>query len=79
MNKENIFQIKIYLDNGIVFEYAVDSAKSAREHSDAIIKGGYRHNDGNGLFEHYPPHRINKIKVTGGVIPTKYVDEVSGT
>ena len=79
MSKEEEFIIKVYLDDGNVFEYAVGSAKSAREHSSAIVMGGYRHNDGNGTFEHYPPHRIQKVKVTGAAVPTKYTDTVTGT
>ena len=68
--------IKVYLDDGRVFKYDVDSAAKAREHSAAIIKGGYRHNDGE-EFEHYPVHRILKVKSNN--IPTLYKDEVDGT
>ena len=76
--KETKYEIKVYIDNGIVFSYDVNSAKSVREHSDAIIKGGYRHNDGKGEYEHYGPHRILKVKCSG-LIPTQYPDRVSGT
>ena len=69
--------IQIYLDNGVVFEYTVADAVKAREHSAAIVAGGYRHNDGT-TFEHYPPHRILKVKVVGGV-PTNYPDTSWGT
>lgn len=69
--------LRVYLDNGVVFEYEVSSPESAREHADAIISRGYRHNNGE-VFEHYPPHRIQKVKVLGGV-PTSYPDRVSGT
>ena len=70
--------VQVYLDNGVVYEYDVKGAHKAREHACAIIVGGYRHNDGAGEFEHYPPHRVAKVKVVG-VIPTKYPDRVSGT
>jgi len=70
--------ICVYLDDGRVYEYQVTGADKAREHVSAIIKGGYRHNDGKNTFEHYPTHRINKVKVVGGV-PTKYPDTHTGT
>ena len=72
------FKVVVYLDNGVCFEYAVSSSHKAREHSSAIIQTGYRHNDGKGEFEHYPPHRISKVKVIG-IVPTKYPDTPSGT
>jgi hypothetical protein len=69
--------VSVYMDDGRVFEYTVAAAHNAREHAAAIVKDGYRHNDGT-EFEHYPPHRILKVKVTGGV-PTMYPDTVRGT
>ncbi|MDO8504344.1 MAG: hypothetical protein Q7S36_00625 [Candidatus Liptonbacteria bacterium] len=71
--------VQTYLDDGRVFSYEVPNASKAREHAAAIVSGGYRHNDGKGEFEHYPPHRILKVKVGPGIVPTKYPDEVSGT
>lgn len=56
-----MYEIKVYMDDGRVFSYEVESQDKVREHADAIVKTGYRHNDGN-MFEHYPPHRISKIK-----------------
>lgn len=60
-------KVSVYLDSGIVFEYDVDSAAKGREHASAIIKTGYRHTlqDSEDL-EWFPPHRIDKVKVTGG-------------
>jgi len=75
---EEKFTVQVYIDNGVVYEYDVASAHKVREHADAIVKTGYRHNDGKGEFEHYPPHRISKVKCNG-VIPTRYPDRVSGT
>jgi hypothetical protein len=72
------FTIKVYLDNGVVYEYDVNSPEKVREHADAIVKTGYRHNDNKGIFEHYPPHRILKVKCEQ-TIPTNYPDRVSGT
>ena len=72
MEEGQRFLIAVYLDNGVVDSYHVNSERSAREHSAAIIFGGWRYNDGEGLFEHYPPHRILKVKVTGNIIQTKY-------
>jgi len=75
--------MEVYLDDGKVFEYQVHSennvAAKAREHCSAIINNGYRHNDGKGEFEHYPTHRITKVKVTGIPVDTKYVNAVTGT
>lgn len=76
MNKT--FTIKVYMDDGRIFQYDVDSPDKVREHSDAIIKGGYRHNDGNGTYEHYPTHRIIKVKCSQ-LIPTNYPDIICGT
>jgi hypothetical protein len=72
-------QISVYLDDGRVYEYEVADELKAREHCSAIAATGYRHNDGTGVFEHYPPHRITKIKATGGPIATKYPDKGTGT
>ena len=69
------YWIKVYLDNGIIFKYKVPSDTKVREHSSAIIKDGYIHNDGV-TFEHYPPHRIRKVKSEN--IPTLYPDETEG-
>jgi len=77
--------VEVYLDDGRVFHYDLSNpdldmlAAKAREHCSAIIATGYRHNDGNGEFEHYPAHRISKTKVANFVIPTKYPDKVRGT
>ena len=77
MSKEDKYNVEVYLDDGRVFEYEVESAEKVREHASAIIKGGYRHN--NGLyFEHYPPHRILKVKCSK-TIDTLYKDSVRGT
>ena len=73
-----MFTIKVYTDDGVVYEYDVESPEKVREHSSAIIRTGYRHNDGEKVFEHIPPHRIDKVKCEGK-IPTKYPDRVSGT
>ena len=72
-------RILTYVEGGMVYEYEVDSAEKAREHASEIIRTGYRHNDGAGYFVHWPPHRIIKVKVIDGVIPTQYPDTVSGT
>ena len=69
--------IRVYLDDGRVYEYEVEGADKAREHAAAIVMGGYRHNDGN-TFEHYPPHRVLKVKAVAK-IPTLYPDRSSGT
>jgi hypothetical protein len=70
------YTISVYLDDGRIFEYDVPSAEKVREHASAIVKDGYRHNDGI-IFEHYPPHRILKVKSL--YISTNYPDTVKGT
>jgi hypothetical protein len=71
------FLVEVYLDDGRVFEYYVNSEEKVREHASAIIATGYRHNN-NEIFEHYPPHRILKVKCSD-FINTKYIDKVRGT
>lgn len=72
-------KVSVYLDNGVVYSYGVASPIKAREHADAIIKGGYRHTDNEaGEMVHYPSWRIAKVKCSGGM-HTNYPDEVSGT
>lgn len=73
----NKFKIKVYIDNGLIYSYDVDSQESAREHSAAIIQSGYRH-VGVGSFTHFPPHRLLKVKVVGD-ITTNFPDTVEGT
>lgn len=72
-----MFTIQVYLDDGRVFEYEVATPEKVREHAHAIVMTGYRHNDGN-IFEHYPPHRILKVKCSQA-ISTLYADRVRGT
>lgn len=70
--------VAVYLDDGNVFEYGVDSPDKAREHTHAIVSTGYRHTT-DGCLEHYPPHRIAKVKAKGEGIATSYPDRVRGT
>lgn len=79
MKIDTTLTVRVYLDNGVCFEYDVIGPHKAREHASAIVFGGYRHNNGTGEFEHYPPHRILKVKVVGGSVPTLYPDRISGT
>jgi hypothetical protein len=73
-----VVTVHVYLDDGRVYSYEVANELKAREHAAAIVSGGYRHNDGAGEFEHYPPHRVSKVKVTG-VVSTNYPDKGGGT
>lgn len=76
------YQIVIYLDDGVTFSYTVASMTSAREHVSAIIATGYRsvQEDCLNILVHYPPHRIQKIKIISPVmIETGYRDRASGT
>lgn len=76
--------VKVYMKyGGATFEYDIESTDSAlltakaREHLAAIAQGGYRH-CAEGILEWFPPHWIDKVKVTGG-IGTSYPDRCSGT
>lgn len=73
----NEFTINVYMDDGLVYSYGVNTQESAREHSFAIVQTGYRHVS-EGYLVHFPPHRISKVKVVGN-IQTNYPDTVSGT
>jgi hypothetical protein len=78
MKTEPKIKIATYLDDGRVFEYEVSSPDKAREHAAAIVLSGYRHTV-DGEMEHYPPHRILKVKAAGEGITTMYPDTVRGT
>ena len=71
------FTISVYLDDGRVFEYDVQTKHRVREHAAAIVTGGYRHCELDGTIEHFPPHRILKVK--SACISTSYPDRVRGT
>ncbi|AXQ68692.1 hypothetical protein HOU00_gp433 [Caulobacter phage CcrPW] len=76
------YRIVIYLDDGVTFNYDVDSMSSAREHVSAIIATGYRSVQENqpNILVHYPPHRIQKVKIIAPeAIETGYHDRASGT
>lgn len=74
-------KISVYLDDGNIFEYEVDTVTSAREHVSLIVKTGYRHSDRSRPDElvHFPPHRISKVKMRGHGITTNYYDSPRGT
>lgn len=73
-------KVEVYMDDGRVFAYEVSNPAKAREHGFAIIQSGYRHTpEGSDDLEWYPPHRISKIKVTGGAESTTYRDKVRAT
>lgn len=71
-------KISVYIDDGNVFEYNVLSTVSAREHADAIVETGYRRTT-TGELTHFPPHRIQKVKITDPAINTAYPDTHRGT
>jgi hypothetical protein len=81
-SEEPKFTIQVYLKNGNVFEYDVTSRAQAREHSAAIIAGGYRSvsEEAPHVLTHWPAHQIEKVKVTGNQpIQTNYFDRQRGT
>ena len=54
-NEMKEYTINVYMDNGNIFKYqVVGNQDKPREHSAAIVKDGYRHNDGS-TYEHYGP------------------------
>lgn len=72
--------VAVYLDSGVVHEYGVSDPMKGREHAAAIIKSGYRHTaEGSDDLEWFPPHRIEKVKVTGGGESSKYRDRTRAT
>lgn len=72
--------VSVYLDSGVVCEYKVPSPENGREHAAAIIKTGYRSTSvGGNDLEWYPPHRIEKVKVSGAAESTKYRDKKRAT
>ena len=76
----SVCYVAVYLDCGVVHEYAVSDPMKGREHADAIIKTGYRHTpESSDDLEWYPPHRIEKVKVIGGGESSKYRDRTRAT
>ena len=73
-------KVSVYLDSGVVYEYEVTDPIKGREHAAAIIKTGYRHTakDSDDL-EWFPPHRIEKVKVSGGGESSGYRDTARAT
>jgi len=73
-------KVSVYLDTGVVAEYEVATAAKGREHAAAIIKTGYRSTEeGSDDLEWYPPHRIDKVKVSGAGESTAYKDRKRAT
>lgn len=76
-------EIFVYLDDGVVFSYTVDTITSAREHASAIVATGYRsvQEEQPDVLTHFPPHRILKVKVKANGTPfkTNYFDKATGT
>jgi hypothetical protein len=73
-------KVSIYLDNGVVYVYEVADPIKGREHASAIIKTGYRHTPTDSTdLEWFPPHRIDKVKVTGGGETSAYRDTARAT
>jgi len=64
--------IKVYMQDGRVFAYAVQGESKAREHAHRIIHYGWR-NIEEGVMCYYPVHQILKVKFD---MPNK--DEMAG-
>lgn len=74
--------ISVYIDDGVVYDYEVESMHAAREHASAIVATGYRSVQAASPYTltHYPPHRITKVKITAPTpIQSAYYDRVRGT
>ena len=80
-----IAKVHVYLKGGVIIKYDITAkgnailATKAREHGQAIMSTGIRYPDADGDFVWYGPHWIDKIKVTGVNVPSKYPTEVIGT
>lgn len=75
-----MIKIEVYLENGNVYWYEVNSTDRARDHVHEIIQNGYRHTEENSdILEWFPPHRILKVKIHGGAESTKYRDNFRPT
>jgi hypothetical protein len=73
-------KVSVYLDTGVVCEYMVNSPAVGREHASSIIKGGYRSTSkGSDELTWYPPHRIEKVKLSNGGESTRYRDKKRAT
>jgi len=75
-------KIKVYIDDGRIFEYEITDENTVREHMGAIMKTGYRHvpKSDSSLLEWYPVHRIFKVKAIGlGNRSFSYQDTTSET
>lgn len=74
--------VAVYLDDSRVFEYKTNDAVKAREFAVKMGETGLRalYEDGAGVltWEFYPPHRIDKIKVTPA-IASNYTGKFRGT
>lgn len=74
--------IQVYLKNGQVREYDVDTQAAAREHAYEIIQTGYRAVDEADpcTLTHWPPHEIKKVKIKAPAPwTTRFFDRVRGT
>lgn len=76
--EKKTYEIQVYLDDGRKFIYNVNSAEQVREHTFAIATTGYR-NCTPDMIEHYPVHRISKVKAVGAGLSTNYPAVVKGT
>ena len=77
--------VSVYLKGGTIIEYQIQAkipvllAVKAREHGQAIMSTGIRFPNGEGDFEWYGPHWIDKIKTSGVKVPSKYPIVIKGT
>ena len=72
--------ISVYLDNGVVYEYEVDTPERARDHVYQIITTGCRHTEKDSKdLVWFPPHRLYKVVATNSAESSKYRDTVRAT
>lgn len=73
-----MFTMQVYMVDGRVFEYQLESLSKIIEHAHAIVTKGYRHQGhGEEIEEWYPPHAILKLKYPAN--ETNYTDTTRGT
>lgn len=79
MSESKDATIIIYLDFGAVYSYTIKncSPTRAQEHVHAIGTQGYDRVGDGGCMEHYPAHRILKIKTVGLDVKPLYREDDS--
>lgn len=57
------------------FRYTVKTRDQAMDHFGAIVAGGYRRPNDRGIFEWFAPALIERVRIAGPGLESKYADE----